>query len=93
MGVGLERGGARPGPLGDCPALVSSSRGSFTTARAPTPGTSPLRPSAGLRTTAGCDASTTSTTWARWARLGAGVGVGMVGKAGVWGGGRDGGQA
>lgn len=82
MGVGLERGGARPGPLGDCPALVSSSRGSFTTARALTPGTSPLKPSAGLHTTAGCDASTTSTTWARWAGLGGGLVVGMGGKPG-----------
>lgn len=53
---------------------VSSSRASSTTARAPTPGTFPPGRSAGLPTTAGCDASTTSTTWARW------VGPGHGGK-------------
>ena len=48
-----------------CP--VSSSRASSTTARALIPGTYPPGRSAGRPTIAGCGASTTSTTWARWA--------------------------
>lgn len=46
--------------------LLSSSRESFITVKASTPGTSPTSPSVCRQITAGFAGNTTSTTWARY---------------------------